>query len=281
MFSLSFQDSNFFVRCALFFSFFAGNLTWAVFPNLPEDLLYLSKPIDSLCFFQPETSSETIRLNQCGLAKEKGLIKKENAALIKQGFIGFDWQTPNTAYTSQGYSYYKPLNAGQHQYWIYTVNNSGGNGEFTAVSFVKRTGAETLQFKNIMAGDRCNGGIQDVQTKNQQLVFSVNLTSYDLIRLGRSDAHALKAYDDLAACAVCCVAKAFYAVDTKLQPKLAYVALNADLDKPAEMSQQGHYQACFNQLIASYSVKHQTRLLPPQLKKLADEFTARCLVAVG
>ena len=281
MFLLSSQGLNFFLRCALFLPLFVGNLTWAVPYNLPEDLLYLSKPIDSLCFFQPETTSDKITLTQCGLIKEKSLIKTDNAALIKQGFIGFDWQNSNASNPSHGYSYYKPLKAGQHQYWIYTVNNSGGNGEFTAVNSVTRTGPKTLQLKSIMAGDRCNGGIQDVQAKNQQLIFSVNLTPYDLIRLGRRDTQDLQAYDDLAACAVCCVAKAFYAVDAALKPKLTYVALNANLDKPAEMSQQGHFQACFNQLIASYSVKHQTRLLPSQLKKLADEFTARCLVAVG
>lgn len=144
--------------------------------------------------------------------------------LIKKGFTGYDWQDPLNSAT-QGYSYYKIFNAGNHRYWIYTVNNGGGSGDFTAIQLIKRKNANTLETKAITRGDRYNGGLQNVSEKNSQLTFSANLTAYDFINPAENHNSSTKAYDDLAACAVCCVAKAFYTVSANTKPQLQYIAL--------------------------------------------------------
>src|SRR5690606_23485956 len=128
---------------------------------------------------------------------------------------------------SQGYTYYKFFNAGNNQYWIYSINNGGGSGDFTNLYLVQRLDSHTLGIQTIAGGDRCNGGIQNVTKKNNHLTFIVNLTPYDLIALSNTKIQNLNAYDDLAACAVCCAAKAFYIVDNQSKLKFDY----ADLGK--------------------------------------------------
>src|SRR5262245_42805270 len=160
----------------------------------PDDLRYAGKPIDSLCFFTIKNNK--IDLKNCGAKHEKYTIKGINAELSKKGYIGYDWQDPTMPSGPQGYSYYQFFDAGNHQYWIYTVNNGGGSGDFTNLYLAKRLDPNTLSIQGIAGGDRCNSGIQDVATKNNTLTFSVNLTPYDLIDLANKKIKNLTAYDD-------------------------------------------------------------------------------------
>lgn len=92
---------------------------------------------------------------------------------------------------------------------------------------MKRTDANTLAIiQHVTGGDRCNGGVQDVDERNHQLTFSVNLTAYDFFLLANKASRNLKAYDDLAACAICCIAKAVYQVDTTLKTTLQYIDIS-------------------------------------------------------
>ena len=133
------------------------------------------------------------------------------------GYIGYSWQDPEFQGETEGYSYYKYFNAGKDLYWLYTINSGGGTGSFTAIHLVKRTTPTNLEVKTLFSGDRCNGGVQDVTEANNQLTFSVNLTVYDLVALSKKYSSAIRPYDDLAACAVCCIAKAFFEVDSNAQ----------------------------------------------------------------
>lgn len=261
----------------LSFCLFASLSAPAVSAALPQALLFLNKPVDSLCFFNLESNSDKISLGNCGAAKEKVRVKGHNASLLNRGFIGYDWQASGTSYPSQGSSYYKPFDAGDQAWWIYTLNNGGGSGDFTAINLVKREKPDVLSIKGVMGGDRCNGGIQDVTEKNHHLVFSVNLTAYDFLPLVQDNPHGLKAYDDLSACAVCCAAKAFYEVDANLEPKLSYVDFSGHGANPEEMPQQGVHQACFNTLFAAYVTKGKLKLNEQQLKQFVKEFNATCI----
>jgi len=248
----------------------------ALYATVPPDLIFKNKPIDALCFNISEGNPSTIDLNNCGLTKEKYILKGSDKSLIQKGYIGYNWQDPEFQGATQGYSYYKIFNAGNHQYWLFTVNNGGGSGSFTSIYWVKRKNAETLEIKALSGGDRCDGGLQDVSEVNNTLTYSVNLTAYDFITLSPKYAPKLQAYDNLAACAVCCVAKAFYEVSTNTPPQLKYVDLGKNKN-PEEMPDQGTYQSCFNQLFSSYVSLGETQLKQNKLDEFAIKFNQRCM----
>lgn len=253
----------------VFFTFFPA----IVCAEVPADLLFHKKKIDALCFFNMEGNPHEINLNQCGAAKAKYVITGRNAELIGKGYIGYNWHDSGTDGSMQGYSYYKFFNAGEGRYWLYTVNSGGGSGEFTSVYLLKRKNSDTLEIKSLSEGDRCNGGVQDVSELNNELTFSANLTAYDFISLSKKSSSSIKAYDDLAACAVCCVAKAYYTVKLNKQPQFNYVAL--EHVNPGDMPEQGTHQLCFNKLLASYGGKTQLKL--KQLDEFALQFNQRCM----
>ncbi|KTD40227.1 hypothetical protein Lpar_1544 [Legionella parisiensis] len=256
-------------RFFLFSCLFAAKINAAV----PVDLMFHNKPIDPLCFFNID--GKTIDLKQCGQEKEKYVIKGHNSQLIAQGYIGYNWQDPQFPDSAEGYSYYRFFNAGENLYWLYTINSGGGTGNFTSIHRVKRKNTDTLEVETLVDGDRCNGGLQDVAEINNHLNFSQNLTAYDLIALSKNLDPKVKAYDDLAACAICCVAKAYYKVNSNMQLKLSYVDLGAT-EETQEMPDQGALQSCFNHLIASYVTAGKTQLKQDMLDGLAAKFKQTC-----
>ncbi len=253
----------------LFSNLFAAKINAVV----PADLMFDNKPIDPLCFFNLE--GKTIDLKKCGLEKEKYVIKRRNSQLMAKGYIGYNWQDPQFPDSAEGYSYYKFFNAGENRYWLYTINSGGGTGEFTAIHEVKRKNADTLEIETLADGDRCNGGLQDVAEINNHLNFSQNLTAYELIALSKKLDPNVKAYDDLAACAVCCAAKAYYEVSSNAHLKLSYVDLKT-IDEAKEIPDQGLLQSCFNQLITSYITVGKTKLKQNMLDELTAKFNQTC-----
>ena len=249
--------------------------SFAATPSVPNELQFNGKPIDALCF-EEIPKNNIIQLNNCGIAKDKYRMKGQNEELSKKGYIGFDWQDPSGPSEVSAYSYYKFFAADKSHYWIYAINNTGGTGEFTMIYLAERTGANTLKVKPIVGGDRCNGGVQDVTDKGGKLSYSVNLTAYDLTTLAKKELKNVKAYDDLAACAVCCVANAYYQVDTHLKPTLNYVELGK-VASDSELPTQGKYQACFNQLTMEYMKKNQLKLEPAATDAFVKKFSEQCV----
>lgn len=256
--------------CLISVTVYSKNLDTSV----PADLMYNGKPIDSLCFSM-DKNLDIIQLNNCGIKKEKYSINGLDQDLIKKGFIGYNWKDTSVSYPAEGSSYYKIFPAENHQYWIYSSNNTGGSGNFTNVSLVKRIHPDKLEIKIITGGDRCNGGISEARPHGKQLEFDVNLTSFDLLILTNENPHQLKAYDDLAACAICCSATATYRVSAELMPKLMYVTL--DISDPEAMPAQGKYQVCFNKILLQYIKSGETKLDGAKLKKLGMDFNEKCL----
>ncbi|WP_392538148.1 hypothetical protein [Legionella sp. 227] len=253
----------------IFSSVFAAKISAAV----PADLMFHNQPIDALCFFNSEGNE--IDLEDCGLAKAKYAVKGHNSSLIAKGYIGYNWQDPEYPGPAEGYSYYKFFNAGNNEYWLYTINSGGGTGDFTTLYKVKRKNTRTLEIEMLVGGDRCNGGVQDVSVVNNHLSFSQNLTAYDLIALSKTSDLKVKAYDDLAACAICCVAKAYYELNSNAQLQLNFVDLEHAKDMQ-EMTEQGTLQPCFNQLFASYNAEGKNKLTQNMLDEFVAKFKQTC-----
>jgi hypothetical protein len=262
---------NTLMKSILLYSCFNACMSHA---NLPSDLLFHDKPIDALCLNIQEPT-KTVNLNQCGLSKEKYVLKEPNQTFTKQQFQGFTWQDPNYP-NVLGYSYYQFFNAGDKQYWLYTLNNGGGNGEFTNILLMKRLSQDEISLQVMQGGERCQGGIEAVSERDNVLSYSSELTAYDLFSLSPQASSQIKAYDSLAACAVCCVAKASYTLHAGGKPQLNAITLGkvATID---ELPTQGNKQACFNELLFDKIQKGQNKIDPKELNELISAFQKKCV----
>jgi len=241
--------------------------------TIPNELMYRGKPIDSLCFAEiPE--SNLIDLRKCGAEKSNYVVKEGYEKLMNEGFMGYAWLDSDMPSGPQGSTYYRFYPAGKSAFWIYAINNGGGSGVFTSILQIERRDVNTLAVKLIDGGDRCNGGLENVSVNNDIMSYSVNLTAFDVIALDNSDIK-LKAYEDLASCAVCCVAKAQYSLNADDKPVFEgikfekYASIN-------EMPEQGSLQGCFNKLSFEYINKNDMALNQDQLHELVGKFTKLC-----
>ncbi|CDZ76430.1 hypothetical protein BN59_00699 [Legionella massiliensis] len=270
--------SNLLFSLSLTLSTFTLSVFGAEATKLPDDLQYQGKAIDSLCF---ENSEKTkLDLTQCGAKQQKVEPKDSDDKMLQKGYIGYNWKDPSMPEDAPtGYSYYRFFDAGNHQYWVYTLNGGGGSGAFTNIYLVKRSDPKTLELTFVAGGDRCNGGIGDnLSVKNGNLNFNVNLTSYDLIALAKPQLTHLKAYDDLAACAACCAATGAYTASLDKQITFSYAELNKT-DNEEELSDQGKYQACFNKHYIAYVKKNDVKMDQEQLNRFADIFNKSCIAS--
>ncbi|MBA2648949.1 MAG: hypothetical protein H0U75_04975 [Legionella sp.] len=237
-------------------------------------LQYMGRPIDALCFTNLDQDKKSIDLTHCGLKATKYVLNGQNKDLIGQGYTGLNWIDKSGPGNSQGYSYYKFFKANADAFWVYTVSNSGGNGEFTQLLKVQPGQSDTLQVETIMEGDRCNGGISKVKLQDSKLDFSVNVTAFDIIALSKNHDPSLKAYDDLAACAVCCFGKAHYELKGS-KPQLKYIDLGG-ITNSKDRPDQGRYQSCLNDLLTSRVINGHNKLNLAQLDELVSQFSKQC-----
>lgn len=253
----------------LFLSSYTITISAIAANNLPTDLLYAGKPIDPLCIYQMESNVLTVALNNCGVQTDSNLkVTGHNNTLIKKGYIGYDY-TWSSHHNLRAASYYKYIGKINNNYILQTLNNSGGTGNFSAIYLVKRQ-KDMLTVQTIAIGDRCNGGIENASVKNQTLTYKMNLTPYDLFDLARNNPHALNAYSDLAACAICCVATA--TMEREVTNKISEEKLKSiELGKTSPT--QGKYEACFNRLLDAYKNKI---LRQTEIKQLVSQFNDQC-----
>lgn len=256
-------------------------------PQLPQILKYKDKPIDSLCFFEAGDTNSVANLNECGLHSEPGRgISGENAHLIKQGYYGYDysWKIDETT-QSQGYSYYRSFGPLESGFIIETLNNSGGTGEFSALSVIRRED-NLVYVEPFVGGDRCNNGIYRVkrvkEEGNDRLVYSINITAFDFLDLAQNNPHGLSAYDDLDSCAACCLATAVFErpINPKLgDAKLLYVDLAAYPQETNHVDEANgaKYQACFDKLLAQYKKPYNGKLDPRALAEFTKAFNKTCV----
>lgn len=250
--------------------------------HFPKDLIYKNQPIDPLCFESDhtDTNAEPILLTSCGLQEDAAFkATGKNEKLIKEGFVGFDYtwtDEKDPKLQSHGYSYYKAYKTADHSFLIYLVNSGGGSGQFSSITLAKREG-DKLKLKQLMAGDRCNNGIEEVKQSDKGLQIKVNLTPFDYIEIAKQNPHQLKAYDDLASCAACCAGAAIYEQDLKQShTPVKFVSINLG-EGLAEGNTQGKYQVCFNKLVEEYKKNGKQVMNPDQLTEFANQFNKQCV----
>lgn len=251
--------------------------------NIPADLMYENKPINPLCFEQVDSTDKTVSLsNNCGL--EPIVEVDQSKDLINKGYVGFDYKEKDSSDSATSYSYYKVIGDFNHYYTIFSISNTGGSGNFSSIYLVKRDNNQ-LHIKPLpYGGDRCNGGLNKVTQNKQMLSFDSNITPGDFLSISNKNPHKLQAYDDLDACAACCIATALY--ETNLQKDSAKATLisiqfsndQETLDQLKSADSKG-YQACFNMLVLKYIAEAKTTLTAKELDSFMDEFNSNCVKA--
>ncbi len=254
------------------------NLTPSTTP-IPDELQYQENPIDPLCFVEMDQHTHISDLTKCGVEAEKNReISNYNSNFLKKGFVGYDyaWSTDTNLPAATGYGYYRYLGKADDYDIVYVVSSGGGSGQFSAIDLVKRTGDKIL-VEPINDGDRCNNGITQVKNENNSLVYTVNMTPYDFIRLTKINPHQLKP-SDLETCASCCAATVVFTRDLKniMSEKMNYVDLDSYSRENTPSDQP--YQACFNKLVTTYKKNGQTHLNNDQLQGFMKEFNEKCIV---
>lgn len=282
------------VFSATFFSSFLLNgFVWAqsaASESFPKDFKYQNKPIDPLCIQKLSSNdmarAASVNIDDCSKHPDYQIVKV-NEDLTRKGFVGYDYtfKVPNNA-VLQGTSYYKYLgqihDGVNDGHVIYSMQNMGGNGLSTSILLLKRMGNNLHLLKELAGGERCNGGIDpSVQLKDKKTItYKASVTPFDVISFSGVRMQNLQAYNDLAACAACCIGEAVFEFDLlkDTKPRLISLTLGKDAGKD-EVYTQGKLQSCFNGVVRDYANKNKggLKFSAEQLKDFAEQFNATCM----
>ncbi|KTD32263.1 hypothetical protein Lmor_2201 [Legionella moravica] len=251
--------------------------------TLPADLLYNNKPINPLCFDQGELSNKTLSLtDNCEL--EPINVLGQSKELLNEGYYGFEYKLKDDSGFASSYSYYKVIGYYNHLYTLLLISNTGGSGHFSSLYLVNRD-QNKLHIKTLpFGGDRCNGGLNEVTQNKNIITFTSNITPGDFLSISNNNPEQLQAYDDLDACAACCVATASYTTDLQkdsTKATLTSIQFSKDPETLSDLKSPEHtgYQACFNKLVLSYITKDKTTLSVQELGTFMNEFNSKCTQA--
>jgi|GEM_PF-2503092 len=199
------------------------------------------KPIDPVCLnagSNPDQGDEVDLATCTGSAgKDAWTQPQDGLETFDDGAIGYTFKCEGGCMRAPFVSYKNLGMAGGHHV-IEVRESGGGTGVFSDVRLMDVRDGKLITVKVLGGGDRCNGGIADAHVENGKVFFAQNLTPFDMIDISGSKA-GFKAYDDIQACAACCVAEANFEND-----KMVSVTLTQD---PKEIVSEdlGPKDACF------------------------------------
>lgn len=242
--------------------------------DVPPDLIFGGQPINPHCFQRADSLDTPVDLATC---REDGTVPVTDeepwfdaSAWISETFQWTDMMedAPNL----RGWVAWRPAGslttgrwAGAHV--VETAYSGGGTGFFTSVAVVRRTG-DTLEFLSVLAGgDRCNGGIAAATVAEDTALTAVHITPFDLLALAFApDDPPARPYEDIVACAACCVGTLLLVNETP-----ALVTLGGGLEGGFDPD-PGSPQACLDELMA----EGPSVLAAMDLSALATRFRDRC-----
>lgn len=243
--------------------------------KIPKTLIYNYKPIDTICFDKPDGVESLV---SCGIKFDHNLeVTSLNKIKNDNGLIGYNYKIKNAG-PMQGYSFYRYISNFKNKDLIFTINNSGGNGNFTALKTISRK-LNDITIKTIKIGNRCNNGISQIQSNKHEITYRVNITPFDILTLTNDNPHHLKAYDDLVSCAVCCAGTVHLSRplsgDFEKENIISIDLTGYSLDEGGYGNDKP-YQNCFNSLVTKYKSKNKTVFTIAELKIFVREFNKNC-----
>jgi hypothetical protein len=211
---------------------------------LPPDLMRDGAPLDAMCF-QFWEDDTTVDLTECTTPLDVTPLEHEDPA--ESGWHGYSYRPddmPEEA-AMRGWVVWKYLGETPRGYVVETIHNGGGTGYFSSVQTVRREGDRLHLVETHLGGDRCNGGVAAASVANGAVAGAVHITPYDLLALALGETVPYRAYDDISACAICCVGTA-----TLIDDSLAWVTMASEPRAFAPDDTPDSPQACLDRLIA-------------------------------
>lgn len=234
---------------------------------------YSGDPVDPRCFLYGQESG-TVALQACSGDTIRNKDYPVDGALINDPDRGIGYNFKCEAEDGQvcngGYSFYKVLGQLDNDFYVRIENSGGGTGQFSQVRRVRLDNGVMRTEEIIAGGDRCNGGISKAEMKGNSISYSQYLTPFDLIQISGGNQEAkFVAYDDIQACAACCVAEANYA-----NGELQSVTLMQDpAETPKDLDNKN--QCFFNSYNDSYK-QMGVSLDIVKLRDFGSKFSERC-----
>lgn len=179
-----------------------------------EALLADGKPVDPLCFapyLLGAGQEDDIALTGCGA----GYVADNTHYAGIEGYIGTgftDAADPDARGMRPAFIAYRVVGPVAGGATAITLTGSGGGTGVFSTLFTARQEGDVLKIEDFYAGgDRCNGGLTGAAVADGTLTYDVNITPYDFLMLGGAGEPAgIAAYDDMDACAACCMGTARY-----------------------------------------------------------------------
>ncbi len=181
---------------------------------IPESLMVDGKPADPLCFMAPGVlaNGPSIALKGCGDIGFKRNDAPDNGYVAREGFTGsaFTVGDENPETMLRGFVEYKYVGPYKDGEAVLSVWNTGGSGLLSTILVVKRDTPDTLAISErvIGGGDRCNNGVGNAWLDGTDLVYTMNLTPFDLLVFSGDNPQNLEPMKDLEDSAAGCYATA-------------------------------------------------------------------------
>jgi hypothetical protein len=176
------------------------------------------------------------------------------------------------------YFAYKAIGQFNDIFILATEEWGGGSGRFTNILVVDKSGDELRLVKALGEGDRCNGGLVDLELKGSDLFYSLNITPVDIINLAADEKLGLVAYEDLEASAMSCFASAnrkYNLIDHN--DELLSVTFQGKQNDQKDWTERFTYQSCFNKVFNGYIDAGKINLDRAGLNEFVREFKKECL----
>ncbi len=226
--------------------------------------VYNGNPIDPMCVDRLTGIGETVEaidLSECtgSAGRESYTVPENGLETFEDGSIGYTFECEDGC-MRQPFVSYKHLGVVQGEHIVEVASSGGGTGYFTGVARLKLEGSKLSLTGTLGGGDRCNGGLADVSVKDDVIHVSRNITPFDLVDMAQGNKAGFEAYEDIQACAACCIGTADYAGDT-----LVSVTLPDGVDSQEQDDGMAPVDACF---FKTYNAQRKSGALVLDMEKL-------------
>lgn len=234
------------------------------------EIAYNGKPLDPMCMMAA-AEPEGVNLAECTGSVDKTDDTKSAKGLetFEDGAIGYTFECEDGCMRPPfvSYKFIGRTDAGDV---LKVTSSGGGTGVFSDVRVVTIEG-DVLKQTIINGGDRCNGGIDNVSVDGQVVKYGQNITPFDLVDISGGNKVGFEAYDDIAACAACCVGVAQYAGS-----EVEGVEFTADAVEDAAGEGYSPIDTCFYGVYNDVVRAGNKTLDRDQLDEFGASFAARC-----
>lgn len=243
-------------------------LSLAACKKEPAELVYNGKPLDPMCVMGAAEPSG-INLTECtgSVNKTPDTMSAKGLETFEDGSIGYTFDCEDGCMRPPFISY-EAIGQTPEGFVLKVTSSGGGTGVFSDVRVVNIEG-DLLKQNVLNGGDRCNGGIDKVSIFKKVVIrYGQYITPYDMVEMTGGNTAGYEAYDDISACAACCIGTRQFA-DSEIES----VTFTAGDVSPEGM---GPVDTCFYGLYNDIVRAGNLTLDTDQLNEFGENFAKRC-----